>query len=733
MRVPALTFCTLAMLSVGELERAIATPTSTASEAIPSAQVQPAIPAIVPVMDGAIAPPEMLIAQEFSQTTAQAAPGSQIPYYQDYQPAASRSTPTTPPANAASPTSEAIPDAAPDGSVRTSQVNDFPAPVLPATTPVAPAQTSPPPVVNALPEDVVVTATNVQVVGVEANLRQIVLENIQTRPGGATSNTQLQSDVAAILATGLFADANVTSFENLDGVNVVFSVEPIVVRSLQLSGARVLPLTVVNQIFQPQLGQLVDPTALRQAVQQINQWYVENGYTLAQVLALRPSPQGVVTVEVLEGVVGDINIRFVNEEGGTVDEDGQPIEGRTREDFIRREIQLQPGQVFNENTARQDLQQLYALGLFENVDISLDGTAQQVDVTYNLAEQLSRSFNVGGGYNDDSGLFGTVTYQDQNFGGVGERINTDVQISAEDFQFGANFTSPYRASNPDRLGYSVDAFRRRTLSRTFTDEVLLPNGDRVREGRFGAGVSVSRPLGEWDAELGLNYTRVSLRDGDGEISPRDEEGNSLSFSNTGIDDLTTLAFSVTRDRRNNPVNPSEGTALTLSTEQTIPIGNGSIFGNRLQANYVQYVPVDVLELDEATDRNPEVLAFNLQGGTVLGDLPPYNAFNLGGANSVRGYREGRVGTGRSYVLASAEYRFPVFDPVGAVLFADFASDLGTADEVLGEPGNVRDKPGSGFGFGVGLRIQSPLGLIRADYGINDDGEGRLHFGFGQRF
>jgi outer membrane protein insertion porin family len=730
MRVPALTFCTLAMLSVGELEGAIATPNSATPKPNSSTQApQPAIPLIVPVMDGAIAPPEMLMAQQFSQTTAQTAPGSQIPYYQDYQPAASNSTPTATSANAASPTAEAIPDA----SVRTSQVNDFPAPVLPATPPVAPAQTSPPPVVDVLPEDVVVTATNVQVVGVEENLRQIVLENIQTRPGGATSNTQLQSDVAAILATGLFADANVTSFENPDGLNVVFSVEPIVVRSLQLSGARVLPLTVVNQIFQPQLGQPVDPTALRQAVQQINQWYVENGYTLAQVLALRPNPQGVITVEVLEGVVGDINIRFVNEEGGTVDEDGEVIEGRTREDFIRREIQLQPGQVFNENTARQDLQQLYALGLFENVDISLDGTAQQVDVTYNLAEQLSRSFNVGGGYNDDSGLFGTVTYQDQNFGGVGERINTDVQISAEDFQFGANFISPYRASNPDRLGYSVDAFRRRTLSRTFTDEVLLPNGDRVREGRFGAGVSVSRPLGEWDAELGLNYTRVSLRDGDGEISPRDEEGNPLGFSDTGIDDLTTLAFSVTRDRRNNPVNPSEGTALTLSTEQTLPIGNGSIFGNRLQANYVQYIPVDVLELDEATDRNPEVLAFNLQGGTVLGDLPPYNAFNLGGANSVRGYREGRVGTGRSYVLASAEYRFPVFDPVGAVVFADFASDLGTADEVLGEPGNVRDKPGSGFGFGVGLRVQSPLGLIRADYGINDDGEGRLHFGFGQRF
>jgi outer membrane protein insertion porin family len=118
---------------------------------------------------------------------------------------------------------------------------------------------------------------------------------------------------------------------------------------------------------------------------------------------------------------------------------------------------------------------------------------------------------------------------------------------------------------------------------------------------------------------------------------------------------------------------------------------------------------------------------------VIGDLPPYETFNLGGPNSVRGYDSGQVGSGRSYVLASAEYRFPVWKAFGGVVFADFASDLGSGDTVLGDPAGVRAKPGIGFGYGAGVRFDSPLGLLRADYGINDQGESKFHFGVGQRF
>ena len=229
----------------------------------------------------------------------------------------------------------------------------------------------------------------------------------------------------------------------------------------------------------------------------------------------------------------------------------------------------------------------------------------------------------------------------------------------------------------------------------------------------------------------MNYTRTSIRDESGDLAPLDELGNALTISDSGIDDLVTLEFGVTQDRRVNPFNPNAGSILSLSTEQSVPVGNGSITMNRLRANYAEFIPLNLFNTGRIS--NPEVFAFNVQAGTIVGDLPPYEAFDLGGSHSVRGYARGDVGAGRHFMQATAEYRFPVTGPLGAVLFTDFATDLGSGDDVPGDPAGARDKPGTGLGYGVGFRVGSPLGLIRADFGFNDQGDNQFHFGFGQRF
>ena len=232
--------------------------------------------------------------------------------------------------------------------------------------------------------------------------------------------------------------------------------------------------------------------------------------------------------------------------------------------------------------------------------------------------------------------------------------------------------------------------------------------------------------------MGLNYTNISTRDRNLNIARRDELGNPLTFSGTGVDELYTVSFGAIRDRRDNPFNPTSGSILSLSTEQSIPLGRGNIVSNRLLANYIQYVPITLLGISES-EALPEMLAFNLQGGTVIGDLPPTEAFRLGGRNSVRGYDSGDIGSGRSYFLASGEYRFPVGRDVGGVIFVDFASDLGTGDSVLGKPASVRDKPGTGAGVGLGVRVRSPVGLLRLDVGVSDSGEIKFVLGTKQRF
>ncbi|MBD2292958.1 outer membrane protein assembly factor [Anabaena sphaerica FACHB-251] len=576
--------------------------------------------------------------------------------------------------------------------------------------------------------NLVVTATNVQIIGANPELEQIIRKVIKTQTGGGTSQNQLQKDVAAILETGLFASANFNSTSTSAGLNVIYQVKPIVVQALQLSGAKVLGYKVALENFQNQIGKDISPAALEKIVQQINQWYAENGYTLARVLSIQPNRQGILTVNVAEGLLGDVKFRFVNEEGQKVDNNGNPIKGRTKADFLRQQLKLQPGKVFEDDLARQDVQTLYKLGLFKTVNVAFEGDATKVDLIYELQEVGARSVNLGGGYNADDGLSVMLSYRDQNVGGVNDTLAANVEVSRQDVLFNTNFTSPYRANNPERLGYNMKTFRRRQVSDTFDDTIKLANGDKVREGKIGGSVSVQQQLDGWDAAVGLNYTRVTIRDRQGNITPRDANNNQLSFSDTGIDDLTTVSFTATKDERDNPVKTTQGSLLSFSTEQSIPVGHGQITMNRLRGNYSQYMPVNLFN-----SKQPQVFALNLQAGTVVGDLPPYETFNLGGSNSVRGYDAGKVGSGRSYVLASAEYRFPIFPIAGGVLFADFASDLGSGDTVIGDPAGDRNKPGSGFGYGAGVRVDSPLGLIRADYGINDQGDSRVHIGIGQRF
>lgn len=653
--------------------------------------------------------------------------------------------PTVPPADLSDPMW-----VRPSAPVVTPQTVTVPPPVAipPATDPLPPTAAPPPatviqpatsPATAPRPGELALQVTDLQILGVDPDLQAYATRIIQTRVGGQTTSTQLQNDVAALENSGFFSTAFFTTRQNPQGVSVAFTVTPLRLQALQLSNARALSLSVANQIFQNQFGQPINPALLNQAINQINEWYTQNGYILARVVGAQPTPQGVVVIEVAEGRIADVEVRFVDRQGRTVDDAGRPIRYRTQDAFVRRQIQLQQGDVFQVNVARSDLQRLEALGIFEQANVTFEGDALNTKVVYNLQERPPRDLRFGGGYNDALGLFGSVNIQDVNFGGLGQRLGGNILIGTRDIQFDGRFVSPYRETEPNVPGYSAGIFRRQGFSNVFTDEITLPNGDRVRERRYGINAGIERPLGgQWVGNWALNYTNVSIRDQGGRTFATDAQNNPLTLSGTGVDDLFSFSFTGLRDLRNNPVNPSSGNILRVDTEQFLPVGRGNVLGTRLQANYSQFIPIKLITANHATPPNPaesqpEVFAFNVQGGTYVGDLPPYNAFVLGGPFSVRGWETGAIATSRSYVEASAEYRFPIYRFIGGAAFVDFASDLGSSNDVLGEPGVVRDKPGTGLGFGFGVRVNSPFGILRGDLGFSNAGDVRFQFGFGQRF
>ena len=591
-----------------------------------------------------------------------------------------------------------------------------------------------------------VLVSEVTVEGVEG-LEQQVYQVIKTQAGKTITRAQLQQDINAIFATGYFANVRAIPEETSRGVRIKFVLEANpVLRAVKLQSDRVLPQEIIDRSFSEQYGQILNLKQFQVGIQKLNQWYQDNGYALAQVINTpQINPDGTVTLQVAEGVIEDIQVQFVNP-------DGEEAKGKTQKYIITREMQLKPGEIFKKEVAQKDWQRLYGLGIFEDINLKLNPAKdpRKVILIVNVTEGRNFSLSPGGGYSSKGGLFAASSFNLRNLNGRNQRLGANIELSQRDLTFDANFTDPWIAGDAYRTSYTVNAFKNRSFSQIFDGgetEVKLANGSRPQVFRTGGNIYFRRNLSkkvfdksEWVASAGLKYQRVAIRDSDGDINAKDALGNNLSFSGDGTDDLLTVPLRLVRDKRNNLLSPTKGSVLSLSTEQSIPIGDASILSNKLSGSYSFYIPTRLTQLTEGcrksnsqTQQCPQAFAFNLQGGTVIGDLPPYEAFSLGGANSVRGFDEGDLGTARSFLQASAEYRFPVFSVLSGALFFDAATDLGTADSVTGNPAGARDKPGLGFGYGLGVRVKSPLGPIRLDYGYNNDGDSRIQFGFGERF
>lgn len=588
-----------------------------------------------------------------------------------------------------------------------------------------------------LVSEVDVVSTNNQPLSPE--LIDAVYGAVGTVPGRTTTREQLQADINSVFSTGFFSNVRANPEDTPLGVKVTFFVEPNpVLTQVDVRNRQVLTDETIDEIFSEQYGSILNLRDFQDSVLDLNDWYQENGYVLAQVTA---APQigddGTVTLIVAEGEIESIEVRFIDENGETTDEEGNPITGKTRDFIVTREFETQPGDVFQESAIQSDIGQAFGLGIFDDIRLSLDpgdDDPRKVKMVVNVAERDTGSIGASLGFNLRGDLFGQLSYNEDNFGGNNQKLRTEGQVTTRgDFLFDIGFTDPWIAGDPYRTSYTASLFNRRATSLIFDNgpiEVDLPNGDTPRLNRLGTGISFSRPLDDGlSLSLGAQYERVALLDSDGNVTPQDELGNLLTVSDNGRDDLLSVQFGAVLDRRDNPNAPTSGNLFRLGTEQTIPVGNGSIFSNKIRGSYSQYIPVRFF----SSEAGRETFALNLQGGTVVGDLPPYEAFSLGGGNSVRGFEEGAVGAGRSFLLGTAEYRFPLFSEfLNGTLFADYGTDLGTGDSVPGNPAGVRGKPGSGFGYGAGVRVQTPLGALRLDYGLSDEGS-RFHFGFGERF
>lgn len=317
----------------------------------------------------------------------------------------------------------------------------------------------------------------------------------------------------------------------------------------------------------------------------------------------------------------------------------------------------------------------------------------------------------------------------------------------------------YSSTNPATTTYnSVEAAR---AANPGTNWFAL-DGNLIAVQRVGANLQLVRPLNggnpfkkaPWSLVVGLSIQEATPMNFSGQTMPygvatTNFNGGSTTTSNViciayncaNSNQLFGLRVAATRNTLNDPRNPTAGNFLSVGTEQFVSVGPDSPTFNRVRASYTQYYPVNWLRVykgcrpkkGEAADCK-QALAFQLSAGANVGTIPPYEAFCLGGSNSVRGFYDCNMGVGTSYGEATIEYRFPIFSIISGELFADAGTDFGTQGNVPGNPGGVLGKPGSGFSVGTGIILSTPVGPLRLEVASQDfTSNWRFNLGVGWKF
>ncbi len=608
-------------------------------------------------------------------------------------------------------------------------------------------------------------------------------DSMSIKPGSVVNNQILKQDLNAIYASGWFSGVNINSQNGPLGVRLIVNVVPNpILKKVELnSKSSVITDEYLDDIFKNYYGTTLNLNEFQNKIDRIKNRYESEGYSLARIQGPdRINKDGIVTLNVFEGIVSDVQLRFLGTDGESF-VDGKPRKGKTKDWVIKRELKTQPGSIFNRKILEEDIRRLYATSLFDDVKVSLGPDSSnpgRVIIFLDLSEQRTGSLTGGLGYSNASGIFASVGLNETN--ALGRAWNTNLNMNFGQYSTTYNFSlsDPWIKGDKHRTSFRTNVFLSRHYPQEFksekngrfyaVDDQTPSSSDTFSSivlEKTGGGFSFSRPLNggdpfrnaKWRVLGGMNLKRVKMIDGDGNPKPFGDRTPTITRNN--ISDIICIGFtqndgscpeenilvsvitSATRNNLNNSINPTSGNKFSVGTEQFVSMGENSPTFNRMKASYSFFIPTKLINLTKACKSSnsdskdcPQAIGFQFKAGTILGELPPYEAFCMGGTSSVRGWGSCDLAVSRSFVEGSAEYRFPVWRMISGALFVDGGSDLGSQNDIPGKPGILLQKSGSGFSLGGGVGVKTPIGPLRLDVASkNLSGDLRYTLGVGWKF
>ena len=532
-----------------------------------------------------------------------------------------------------------------------------------------------------------------------------ILAALKTKPGMEFTEAGLTEDLSSIYALGWFYDLRPEFKLVPEGVQVIYHVlENPVYKNVDIEGNTVIKKDKAASLFDLEEGKIVNLKQVNKCVQKLEEEYRSNGYILARVTDVHMEQDGTLKVTVNEGLVEGFKVK------GNV---------KTKDYVITREMRLKVGEPFNAKDARRSMQRIYNLGYFEDVNVKLNPGREpnSVEVEISVVEMNTGTFGIGAGYSSADGFVGMISLGDKNFRGTGDKVNITWEFGGEDNKnYDFTYTRPWLDSKEtaatlnlyditnEYADYNIDAeeiarydkkrtgqeltLSRKTDSEFVTYYVTLKNRKDTYKGEADG----------YENDKNQYYEDQFHKPGDAPDadSPYYEDWMPETAAERRAENFGTtrsVTFGTIFDSRDNVYDPHEGKRMSYSLEWGGAFGGDFDFV-KLSTDYRYYY--------RAGGEN--VWALNLGAGYANGDMPLSQRFAMGGSDTLRGFEDDQF-RGNSMLKATLEYRFPIVKRVQGVLFTDngYAWDKRHEDEF--DLGLIKNS------FGVGLRINSPLGFL----------------------